>query len=151
MKRGKPLQRKTRLKSGPKPLSKRLRRELSPGQPQFRLLTLAKNRGRCARPGCSSAATDPHHVVYRNKLATEGKPQWHPDDGLPLCRGCHAAHHYAPGAGLPLSCLGDENLAFAFRALGAHAYDYLRRRYAGRDPRLESHLAAATAAAEASD
>lgn len=149
MKRGKPLQRKTRLKSGPAPLSRRLKRELS-GQPQFRLVTLAKN-GRCAAPGCSSVATDPHHVVYRNKLRRERLPEWDPDNGLPLCRDCHDAHHYAPGKALPLTCLRDENIAFAFAALGAYAYDYLRRRHAGRDPRLESHLAAAAAAAEATD
>lgn len=160
MKRGKPIQRRKQIRrqgKGPRPvprvrpIPKRLMKDIMDGAPQFRVDTMRKNGGICARPFCRERARDPHHVVYRNKLEKVGQPQWDPDDGLPLCRPCHHAHHYAPGGELPLTCLGDENIAFAFRTLGAHAFDYLRRRYAGHDPRLDSHLAAAEPADEGSD
>lgn len=40
-----------------------------------------------------------------------------------------------------MTALTGENIAFAFTLLGEAAYDYLRRRYEGEDPRLELALA----------
>lgn len=88
---------------------------------------------------------DPHHVVYRRHLAERELWEWDLDNGIPICRACHDQHHY-PGVAcrpLPICLLPDHCVDYAFRILGAYAYDYLRRYYAGDDPRLDSRLAAA--------
>lgn len=89
-------------------------------------------------PGCRRRAAHAHHVVYRQEL------RWHrgdPDDDrnlVPLCLACHGAHHNRQ-APLPLRVLPDGAFAFAEDLLGAGAaYEYLRRRYAGEDMRLDA-------------
>jgi hypothetical protein len=53
---------------------------------------------------------------------------------------CHGAHH-ARARPLPLWRLPDSVFEFARELLGAgKAYEYLRRRYCGADPRLEALL-----------
>ena len=88
-------------------------------------------------------AVDPHHVILEQELVRRGlDPDADLRCGMALCRDCHDAHH-AGGAGqIPIRRLRDETLDFAFEVLGPYAYDYLRRRYGGDDPRLESRLAA---------
>jgi hypothetical protein len=97
-------------------------------------------------------ATHTHHVVYEQKLnevadsrgfenpSTERRQLvFNVENAFAICFDCHHAHHHASRR-IPLYLLSDSNLVFAFRELGAHAYDYLRRRYAGEDERLEVHL-----------
>jgi hypothetical protein len=66
---------------------------------------------------------------------------WDPDNALTLCNGCHSSHHNRGALVVPLSALRDENYAFAVALMGAGpAYEYLRRRYAGNDTRLDALL-----------
>lgn len=59
---------------------------------------------------------------------------------VPISRKCHAAHHNASKR-LPLRVLPDSVFEFARELLGAGAaFEYLRRRYAGNDPRLDALL-----------
>jgi hypothetical protein len=90
---------------------------------------------RCGRGG----PLQHHHVVYRQHVEREHGDRWHPDNALALCRDpCHYdAHRHL----VTLGDLRDENYAFAGALLGPAAYDYLRRRYAGMDPRLDALLA----------
>lgn len=83
-----------------------------------------------------------HHVTYKVKVLIEGGDLYSPLNALALCGPCHAGHHLASDR-VSLASLRDENYAFAFALLGPAAYDYLRRRYAGDDPRLGAALHAA--------
>lgn len=86
--------------------------------------------------GCGAPAVHHHHVVFRQHIERAGGDRWHPDDALALCLRCHADAHMLR---LPLCCLRDENFRFARELFGAgKAYEYLRRRYAGADPRLDA-------------
>lgn len=80
-----------------------------------------------------------HHVVYDQELQRRGLPRWDKRNALPVCPKCHERHHKRMQA-IPLICLTDENIEYAFAVLGAYGYDYLRQRYAGDDERLEGHL-----------
>ena len=103
----------------------------------------AGKQKRCAACG-KRASFQAHHVLYRQHLRAEGLPQWDVRGALRVCDeiagNCHARHHNRREP-IALTKLTDENIAYAFEVLGAGAYDYLRLRYAGDDPRLESHLA----------
>lgn len=64
-------------------------------------------------------ATDPHHVIYAQHLKAHNLAGFLDDldNCLPLCRGCHDAHHY-PGVNarrITRDALRPENLAFARR------------------------------------
>lgn len=85
-----------------------------------------------------------HHVVYEQELARRGLVLWDLRNQMPLCADCHEKHHKR-GRPIPLIFLTDDNIEYAFEALGAFAYDYLRQRYAGDDDRLEQALEACTA------
>lgn len=100
----------------------------------------ARYQGRCAVCG-SDGDFDAHHVVERQELRRRGLDQFPIGNSLRLCkRGrCHDRHTSAL-ARVPLTALTEGNLDYAFGALGAYAYDYLARRYAGADPRLEQRL-----------
>lgn len=91
------------------------------------------------------AAKQGHHVVYKQELRRRNWPLYDLRDMMALCDECHDEHH-SPNWKLPLTALSDENLRFAFGLLGAHAFDYLRRRYGGDDPRLNEQLALEEAA-----
>jgi len=59
---------------------------------------------------------------------------------------CHESHH-ARSRPLPLAVLPDSVFQFAEEVLGAGAaYNYLRRRYAGEDARLDALLIESEAA-----
>jgi hypothetical protein len=87
---------------------------------------------------CAKGHAHNHHVVLEQHVIRCGGDRWHPDNALALCRRCHLPLAHARK--LPLTTLRDENLDFAFNLLGSHAYDYMRRRYAGDDPRLDERL-----------
>lgn len=85
-----------------------------------------------------------HHVVYKQHVRDNGGDINDPDNALGCCYDCHAGHHQ-PGLDddkrLKLTELRDENYQFATSLLGSgRAYEYLRRRYAGEDPRLDALL-----------
>lgn len=106
----------------------------------------AAKQGRCA--GCGGEGRwHPHHAgVEKQELKRRGVSLWDPDNALRVCVICHWRHHYEPGFQLALSVLREENIRFAFGLLGPGAYDYLRRRYRGQDPRIERALALTQAA-----
>jgi hypothetical protein len=88
-----------------------------------------------------------HHVVAKQHCRFYGAPLHSPDNALRLCaKSAHSCHtlHTTHAVLLPLACLRDENIAFAARWLGPErAYEYLRLRYAGTDPRVDALLEAA--------
>ncbi len=87
--------------------------------------------------GCGALAEQLHHVVYQQELRRVGADASDPRGMVPVCVQCHAEHH---GRQRPLlSCtLSSASFGFALETLGAGpAYEYLRRRYAGPDWRLE--------------
>lgn len=118
----------------------------------------------CIRPDCLRRAAHRHHVVYEQELrrrwdsSPKVRKRWPTYPKLKndvrnlvdICFNHHTGtegHHSGGRHTLPLEMLPDEAIEFAFELLGPFAYDYLRRRYAGEDPRLESHLATASQAA----
>lgn len=106
----------------------------------------AARQKRCASCGASDRF-QAHHVIYRQHLRARGLSEWDPRNALRVCHEvcparCHARHHNAT-ARINLTALTDDNVAYAFEVLGAGAYDYLRRYYDGKDPRLERALAEA--------
>lgn len=96
----------------------------------------------CQHPACAgeSVVLAQHHVVYEQKVRREGGAVWDPRNALTLCDLCHTSHHRRGSKVVPLSALTDGNYAFAVELLGAAAFDYLRRRYVGDDPRLDRIL-----------
>lgn len=77
-----------------------------------------------------------HHVVEKRWLKANYLPLWDPRNSLRLRPDVHSGHT----SGLrrvPLTCLTDENIEYAFEVMGAAAFDYLTRLYDGTDPRVE--------------
>lgn len=88
--------------------------------------------------GCGERAVHSHHIVYRQHL--RGGRLDDCRNLLALAKFCHDNHH-GRSRTLPLRVLPDEAFAFAAELFGApRAYEYLRRYYAGDDPRLEALL-----------
>jgi hypothetical protein len=100
----------------------------------------AASHAKCAN--CPSTGPwHAHHAgVYEQKLRELGRRLWDPDNALRLCVRCHMAHHHSRSGRLSLSVLREENIRYAFEALGIPADAYLRRRYRGNDPRLDREL-----------
>ena len=97
----------------------------------------------CRNPECRGTGNrhHQHHAVYRQQVRRHGGDEWDPRNALLLCDSCHLRHHNRCPA-LPATVLRSENIAFAVELLGAPAaYEYLRRRYTGDDPRLEALIA----------
>lgn len=93
----------------------------------------------CAECG-STGEFDAHHAVERQELRRRGLPEWDTRCALRLCPltgGCHGGQTSKLHK-IQLTNLTDDNVAYAFEALGAAAYYYLRRHYAGYDPRVEA-------------
>lgn len=98
--------------------------------------------------GCGKSPVIWHHVIYQQELRrVAGR-----DDALaerlrgdergmvPMAQSCHERHH-SRSAPLPLSALPDAAYVFAVEVLGVgRAFNYLRRLYAGDDPRLTALL-----------
>jgi hypothetical protein len=108
--------------------------------------------------GCGRRGRHRHHVVYQQELRARMRAGGRLDkerreayaraisDSRNLVWmdfDCHFAHHNASRR-LPLSVLPDSVFEFAVELMGASAaYCYLRRYYAGEDPRLDALLDAA--------
>jgi len=75
----------------------------------------------------------PHHVVREQDVRYLDPHD--PRNALRLNPGVHWNHHHATER-IPLICLTDDNLAFAYEEFGPAAYEYLRRHYAGEDARV---------------
>lgn len=107
----------------------------------------------CQHPDCTSGKRErlaEHHVVYKQEVRRRKGDVSDPRDALRLCNSCHPAHHHRSRP-VPLAALRDENYEFAFELMGVAAFDYLRRRYAGGDPRLHEWLRKAAAVNSGSD
>lgn len=98
----------------------------------------------CHSPG----AYDPHHVVEKKELKKRGLSEWDTRNALRLCKilgapggNCHSRHTTYTRL-VKTGELRDENIEFAFEALGLYAYDYLRRHYddSEEDPRVAEIL-----------
>jgi hypothetical protein len=97
-----------------------------------------RERARCIC-GCGQRAVHRHHVVYAQAVEREGGDVTDARNLVPVAFSCHGAHH---GRSRPfeLRMLPDSVFEFARELLGAYGADYLRRRYAGDDPRLNGLL-----------
>ena len=84
--------------------------------------------------------TQVHHVVYQQRVRREGGDLNDPRNLLLVGDDEHERHHNRSRP-FPLSRLPDSAFEFAGELLGAGAaYNYLRRRYVGDDPRLANLL-----------
>ena len=100
----------------------------------------ARFQGICAVAG-HRGPWDAHHVVEAKWLKVNAPTLlWDPRNALRLSKRVHERHTNWVRR-VPLKALRDENIAFAFSVMGAGAYDYLRRHYAGPDERIELALA----------
>jgi hypothetical protein len=115
------------------------------------------NRGVCFC-GCHQPAVNLHHVTYyqhirkavaagRSTRMSMDRPDRErlerltsdPRNLVPAAFDCHGAHHSGAHR-YALVLLPDCAFVFAAELLGAAAHDYLARRYAGADPRLDALL-----------
>lgn len=95
-------------------------------------------KGRCV--GCGRRGVHRHHAVYEQHIDREGGNARDQRVLVWVCRSCHDAHH-ARTAPLPVRVLPDGVFEFAAELLGGPAaYEYIVRRYRGRDARLEALL-----------
>lgn len=81
-----------------------------------------------------------HHVIEAQEIKRRGGDIWDPRNALRLSVRAHERHTLAVRR-VKLTELRDENLEFAFELMGAAAYVYLTRMYAGFDLRVELLLA----------
>lgn len=101
----------------------------------------------CLKPG----PFNPHHVVYEQDLVRHaglsGNQLYDTRNALRICTenvtNCHSRHHSRTRT-IRTDELTDDNIAYAFEALGEWAADYLRRKYddSSVDLRIERALAA---------
>jgi hypothetical protein len=101
--------------------------------------------------GCGQRGVQKHHVIYEQHLRPLTRPEARRTllrdarNLVPVAWDCHAAHHQR-GRPFPLAALPDSVYEFAEETLGVGpAYEYLRRRYAGPDARLDGLLVRCTA------
>jgi hypothetical protein len=93
--------------------------------------------------GCMRRAVHSHHVVYQQELRRRGGSTTDVRNIVRIAGKCHRWHHDRHVV-LPLAVLPDGAFEFAVELMGAGAaYEYLRRRYAGEDPRLAALLSVA--------
>lgn len=79
-----------------------------------------------------------HHVIYVQRLRVLKADVWDPRNRMTVCNDAHMAHHKRASVILTLD-LPDSAYAFARDVMGAGAaHEYLSRRYAGDDPRLDA-------------
>lgn len=96
----------------------------------------------CENPDCAGGhrTLSAHHCVYEQEVRRAGGDRWDKRNRLMLCVGCHMSHHQRTRP-IALSVLPDSVIEFAAETLGTGpAYEYLTRRYAGADERVERLL-----------
>lgn len=90
--------------------------------------------------GCGRVAIQQHHVVYAQHCRAEGASIRDRRNLIPVAQGCHGAHHNRTKP-YSLASLPTSAFEFAEEVFGAgRAFNYLRRRYADEDPRLDELL-----------
>lgn len=97
---------------------------------------------RCVHPACDGCcgSLELHHGVYKQHVRAAGGDVFDPRNALTLGAECHSLHHARVHV-FPLAALPDAVYEFAVELFGAQkAYEYLKRRYSGRDERLERVL-----------
>jgi predicted nucleic acid-binding Zn ribbon protein len=96
--------------------------------------------------GCGSAdRLSRHHVVFDQHVVAARGDRCDPANQLIVCWACHASLHAKRD--LSVALLPDSVFTFAAELLGnGKAYNYLVRRYAGEDARLDALLAKAAIA-----
>jgi hypothetical protein len=88
--------------------------------------------------GCGQRGVQKHHVIYAQHLRRN--KQRDARNLVLVAWDCHAAHHQRRQP-FTLAALPDSVYEFAEEVLGVGpAYEYLRRRYAGPDARLDGLL-----------
>lgn len=96
--------------------------------------------------GCRDRLNARHHCVYAQHLR-QMAPHLLDDERnlVPVARVCHGSHH-ARSQPYTLAMLPDSVYEFAVEVMGPEkAYNYLERRYAGEDARLDALLGAVAA------
>lgn len=96
--------------------------------------------------GCGRRGGHDHHVVYRQELRHRASRErsyraleTDRRNIVVVAFDCHGGHH-SGARRLPLHVLPDAVFEFAGELMGPAAFDYLERRYAGGDPRLDALL-----------
>lgn len=98
----------------------------------------ARSQRVCRRCG-STGAFQAHHVVAKQTLKRERAPLYDPRNSMRLCVNCHMSFE-GGGVEITLASLTQQEICFAFEALGSGAGVHLERRYAGgTDPRVTAH------------
>lgn len=131
------LARKTELKRGGG-LS-RGRRPRTDRKASSRFWEAARDQKVCAVTG-TRGPWDAHHVVERQWLRQRGLDEWDPRNALRVIKPVHARHTSAVKR-IPLRCLTEESVSYAFELMGLAAHPYLHRHYEGEDPRVEKLVA----------
>jgi hypothetical protein len=90
----------------------------------------------CRGPNCTRRVQHEHHAVYEKTLVRLRLPIWDRRNALGLCVNCHFNHHHGIRK-LPLTCLHQRNIDYAFEVMKERAGDYLRRKYDGFDARVQ--------------
>lgn len=125
------------LKPGSKRLKRKPKKKRSAEEELAHLAFIEAARSQCVcavtRQG---GAFDPHHVVEQQWLKREGFPVDDKRNALRLNPDVHA-NHTTKVKKVPMRCLLDSNLEYAFEVMGVRAIDYLERNYEGTDPRFE--------------
>lgn len=94
---------------------------------------------RCEHPACPGdcGRLCLHHVVYRQHVEGAAGDVWDTRNAMTIGAGCHLSHHVRGRRVIPASALPTSAYDFARDLLGpGGAYEYIRRRYQGDDPRL---------------
>jgi hypothetical protein len=90
--------------------------------------------------GCRGRAAHNHHVVYAQHVRQHGGDVRDERNLAPVTFACHGAHH-GRSRPLRLAVLPDAVFEFAAELMGGPAaYEWLGRRYEGRDPRHDALL-----------
>lgn len=109
---------------------------MSPVKPAAKFRESARLQRSCQSCGATRVPWSAHHAVYLQHVRRAGGSAWARDNALRLCDDCHNGHHNRSRP-VRATALTQANIDYAFDLLGQAAYDYLRRRYAGDDPRLD--------------
>lgn len=99
--------------------------------------------------GCGEFPVARHHVFYAQHLRGRGQCA-DPRNLVVVALVCHGRHHSGADGSwrYPLGLLPDSVFEFGVEVFGpGRAFEYLRRRYRGEDPRLDALLAGESAAA----
>jgi hypothetical protein len=89
----------------------------------------------CAVTGDKADDWHAHHVVEKAELKRMGLPKLKRYDRRNALR-LKASVHLGTTA-IPMTCLTNDNLEYAFEVLGVRAIYYLQSHYEGTDPRFE--------------